>query len=128
LTAHAGKELSRIFGGILDVFLLTSLEQEKLSLDNKSAKASGVVLVENEITRITEWNFPKCGDNTGWHEHECDYSVIPMFSGILKIDDGTTISESSVEIGKPYFRKKGARHDVINGNDFPCSFIEIEYL
>jgi hypothetical protein len=97
-------------------------------LDNKSAKASGVVLVENEITRITEWNFTKCGDNTGWHEHECDYAVIPMFSGILKIDDGTTISESSVEHGKPYFRKKGARHDVINGNDFSCSFIEIEYL
>ena len=90
--------------------------------------AVGRVLLENNITRITEWSFSGYGDNTGWHEHGCDYSVIPMFSGILEIDDGTTITKSKLELGKPYFREKGAKHDVINGNDFACSFIEVEYL
>ena len=60
--------------------------------------------------------------------HGYDYSVIPMFSGILEIDDGKTINKSKLELGKPYFRKKGVKHDVINGNDFACSFIEVEYL
>ena len=90
--------------------------------------AVGKVLRENDITRITEWSFSGYGDNTGWHEHGCDYSVIPMFSGILEIDDGKTISKSKLELGKPYFRGKGVKHDVINGNEFACSFIEVEYL
>ena len=41
---------------------------------------------------------------------------------------GKTINKSKLELGKPYFRKKGVKHDVINGNDFACSFIEVEYL
>ena len=35
--------------------------------------AVGKVLLENDITRITEWSFSGYGDNTGWHEHGCDY-------------------------------------------------------
>ena len=26
------------------------------------------------------------------------------------------------------FRKAGVEHDVINGNDFECAFIEVEFL
>jgi hypothetical protein len=28
----------------------------------------------------------------------------------------------------PYFREVGVEHDVINGNNFECAFIEIEFL
>ena len=97
-------------------------------MNRQSKPAVGTILLENNITRITEWSFSGYGDNTGWHEHGYDYSVIPMFSGILEIDDGKTINKSKLEIGKPYFRKKGVKHDVINGNNFACSFIEVEYL
>ena len=30
--------------------------------------------------------------------------------------------------GMPYYRELGAAHDVINGNDFECAFVEIELL
>ena len=30
--------------------------------------------------------------------------------------------------GEPYFREVGVEHDVINGNDFECAFVEIEFL
>jgi len=30
--------------------------------------------------------------------------------------------------GAPYFREIGVAHDVINGNDFACAFVEVELL
>ena len=71
---------------------------------SKQGKAVSTVLIENERTCVTEWRFKKYGDNTGWHRHEYDYIVVP------------------------YFREVGVEHDVINGNNFECAFIEIEFL
>ncbi len=91
--------------------------------------AVGTVLLENDRMRVTEWRFAKRGDNTGWHRHAYDYLVIPMFDGILEIDlpDGTRV-EATLRNGVPYDRKAGVEHDVINGNDFECAFIEVELL
>jgi beta-mannanase len=76
-------------------------------------------LINNDRTRVTEWRFFKKGDNTGWHTHEYDYVVVPLFDGVLEIDhpDG---SRTKVELknGVPYYRNLGVQHDVINGNDF----------
>ena len=87
------------------------------------------VLIENERTRVTEWRFKSGGDNTGWHTHEFDYVVVPLFDGILQIEqpDGEAVT-AEVQNGVPYYRPLGASHDVINGNDFECAFIEIEFL
>lgn len=87
------------------------------------------VFIENETVRVTEWRFKQKGDNTGWHTHEYDYVVVPQFTGILEIDhpDGTkTVAE--LTSGVPYFRNAGVQHNVINGNDFECAFVEIEIL
>ena len=89
--------------------------------------AKSKVLINNKITRVTEWTF-KTGEDTGLHEHLYDYVVIPMKDGTLKIED----SDGSVIIaklykGKPYFRQKGIRHNVVNNNPFHFQFIEIEY-
>ena len=49
--------------------------------------------------------------------------------GQLEINLGS--SENTIapmESGVPYFREVGVEHDVINGNDFECAFIEIEFL
>ena len=95
----------------------------------KSGTARSTVLIDNERTRVTEWRFPKRGDNTGWHRHEHDYVVVPLFDGVLEVETGgggrTTAAMSN---GAPYFRKAGVEHDVINGNDFECGFVEIEFL
>ena len=53
---------------------------------------------------------------------------MPLLDGQLKIinhDGKIFISELSK--GVSYFRKKGVNHNVINNNDFPYSFVEIEF-
>ena len=91
-------------------------------------KAIGHVIIENERVRVTRWDFAQPGDATGWHRHEHDYVIVPLFDGRLEIDHagGTDISELTQ--GGSYFRQSGVEHDVRNGNEFACSFIEIELL
>ncbi|MEP2718883.1 cupin domain-containing protein [Pseudophaeobacter sp.] len=91
--------------------------------------ATPIEHILNARVRVTQWHFVKSGDNTGWHQHEYDYVVVPLFTGVLEIanEDGSR-SLAQMQEGVPYFRKAGVRHDVINGNDFPCAFVETELL
>jgi beta-alanine degradation protein BauB len=96
---------------------------------HKDGNATSKILITNERTRVMEWSFKKRGDNTGWHRHEYDYIVVPLFDGQLEINTGgreNTIAP--MHNGVPYFREAGVEHDVINGNDFECVFIEIEFI
>lgn len=100
-----------------------------MSKSNKPGTAKPTVFIENNRTRVTEWRFKKRGDNTGWHKHEYDYVVVPLFDGYLEIDTGTkTLTRAEMKSGEPYYREHGTEHDVINGNDFECAFVEIEIL
>ena len=89
--------------------------------------AKSEILIDNEKTRVTRWSFEP-GEDTGEHIHEYDYAVVPLMDGQLKIinHDGE-ISISELSEGVSYFRKKGVNHNVINNNDFPYSFVEIEF-
>ena len=91
--------------------------------------ATPAFVIENERVKVTEWRFKARGDNTGWHRHDHDYVVVPLFSGTLEIDLGngerTTTEMTS---GVPYYRELGVEDDVINGNDLECAFVEIELL
>ena len=91
--------------------------------------AKGTLLIENDRVKVWEWSFPLAGDNTGWHRHEHDYVVVPLFDGELEIDlpTGERV-RAPMQNGVPYFRELGVEHDVRNGNGFPCRFIEIELL
>ena len=98
-------------------------------MSSKSASARSTVLVDNDVTRVTEWRFARRGDNTGWHRHAYDYVVVSLFYGQLEIDHGTgERSVADLSNGVPYFRQRGVEHDVISANDFECAFIEIEFL
>ncbi len=90
--------------------------------------AIGTILIENQRIRTTKWHFPKKGDNTGWHRHEYDYVVIPLFDGVLEMKNDEGWSIALFRNGDPYFNEAGVEHDVINGNDFECAFIEVELL
>ena len=98
------------------------------SVRRNSGKAIGSIIIENGRTIVTEWSFSNKGDDTGWHIHQFDYVVVPMFTGELLIDTGDQRVISSLQKGIPYFRQKGVEHNVINANDFSCKFIEIEFL
>ena len=97
--------------------------------DKLEGTAIPTVQIENERTRVTEWRFGARGDNTGWHRHEYDYVVVPIQDGTLEIVDAEgTVTKAELRTGVPYFRNLGVEHDVINGNDRPFAFIEIEFL
>ena len=88
--------------------------------------AKSKVMIENDRVRVTEWSF-EIGDETGHHVHEFDYVVVPMLDGQLKIvDDDGNESISSLTKGNSYFRNQGVSHNVLNNNDFPYKFIEVE--
>ncbi len=97
--------------------------------DTGSGTAIPTILIENDRTRVTEWRFKNRGDSTGWHRHEYDYVVVPLFDGQLEIDTGTVQHTiAPMQNGVPYFREIGVEHNVINGNNFECAFVEIEFL
>ena len=87
------------------------------------------IMIENERVKVTQWRFAARGDNTGWHRHAYDYVVIPLFDGVLEIDlgEGERVT-AQMQNGVPYYRDLGVSHDVINGNDFECAFVEVELL
>ncbi len=77
------------------------------------------ILIDNTRVRMAEWRFRKCGDSTGWHRHEHDYVVVPLFDGKLEIDlDRGQRTTADLKTGLPCFRETGVEHNAINGNDF----------
>ena len=89
--------------------------------------ATSETVIDNKRTRVTRWSF-EVGEDTGQHIHEYDYVVVPLKDGQLKIvdQDGTVLISDLIK-GKSYYRNKGVNHNVINHNDFPFSFVEIEF-
>ena len=78
------------------------------------AKAN--VLIDNDKVKVTEWS-------------EYNYIVVPMYDGELRIvdkDNNETISKLTK--GGAYYREKGVEHNVLNNNNNPYSFIEIELI
>ena len=89
-------------------------------------KAVGSVQIDNARTRVTEWRFAP-GAATGFHRHDYDYVIVPGVTGKLKLigpDGGESLAELTA--GQCYFRAAGVEHDVVNANDFPFSFVEVE--
>jgi quercetin dioxygenase-like cupin family protein len=90
-------------------------------------RATANVQIENEWVRVTEWRFAP-GAETGHHVHGHDYVVVPLTSGVLRLEEGGAPREARLTCGVAYAREKGVTHNVINGNDFEFRFLEIERL
>ena len=90
--------------------------------------AKSNILIDNDKVKVTEWSF-EVGDSTGHHIHEYNYIVVPMLDGELKIlDNENSETISKLSKGGAYYREKGVEHNVLNNNNFPYSFIEIELI
>ena len=87
--------------------------------------AKGVVQVDNESVRVTEWRFA-AGSSTGHHRHDYDYVVVPLITGRLLVRSAEGESPGQLATGQAYFRASGVEHEVINDNDFEIAFVEIE--
>ncbi|HYF55973.1 MAG TPA: cupin domain-containing protein [Salinarimonas sp.] len=80
---------------------------------------------DDEAVRITQWDFPP-GAATGWHEHGWPYVVVMLTDAVLRVHDGTRVSEVRLRAGESYRRPPGIRHDVMNGSEHPIAFVEVE--
>lgn len=95
--------------------------------DNKiRPQAVATVQIDNPRTLVTEWRFAP-GAETGWHQHQMDYVVVPLTSGTLLLETADGSSEASLSAGVSYFRKQGTRHNVVNANDYEFVFVETEF-
>ena len=56
-----------------------------------------------------------------------DYVVVPLTDGTLaaEMPDGSIV-ENKLTVGASYVRPEGVEHNIINNNDRPYSFIEVE--
>jgi quercetin dioxygenase-like cupin family protein len=91
------------------------------------SKADSTMQINNGAVLVTEWKFAP-GDETGWHKHEHDYIVVPLTGGALTLETKDGLISADLLPGRSYARQKGVEHNVINGNDFDISFVEIELL
>ena len=88
-------------------------------------RAIPTVQIENDVVRVTEWRFAP-GAATGHHRHEYAYVVVPMTTGKLRLDEPEGQRYAQLTAGQSYTRPACVEHDVINANDFPFVFVEIE--
>ncbi|HEY0481294.1 MAG TPA: cupin domain-containing protein [Kofleriaceae bacterium] len=93
--------------------------------DPEPRSAVATVQVDNERVRVTEWRFAP-GAQTGWHRHELDYVVVPMTTGRLRLDTGSSETIAELVLGQSYSRQAPVEHNVINANPYELAFIEIE--
>ncbi len=89
------------------------------------AQATGTQQLSNDRVVVTQWQFAP-GAETGWHTHSHDYVVVPGCDGALLIENDEGEVRVELKAGQSYFRRAGVKHNVINDNDFPFSFVEVE--
>lgn len=88
-------------------------------------KAVPTVQVDNARIIVTEWRFAP-GAETGAHVHAHDYVVVPLTSGVLRLEEPDGVREVQLQAGASYARSAGVAHNVINASGHEFSFVEIE--
>src|ERR1700738_2451488 len=102
-----------------------------------SAKSD--VQVDTPEVRVTEWRLAP-GSATGHHIHEMAYVIVPVTSGEMTIvSPGGDRSTAQLGVGtsyfrkagpgggKPYSRKAGLQHDVLNETTPEIVFVEVHH-
>ncbi len=88
--------------------------------------AEPTVQIDEDGVRVTLWSFAP-GAETGWHRHEHDYMVVPLTDGELLLETPAGEVRAPLTQGGTYKRPAGVEHNVVNANDFPFRFVEIEF-
>jgi|AntRauTorcE11897_2_1112592.scaffolds.fasta_scaffold05496_3 quercetin dioxygenase-like cupin family protein len=96
--------------------------------ENYRQQGEATVQIENNCVRVTRW-YLNPNEETGWHRHEWDYTVVPMDDGELMIETDDSVSYTTAKRGVSYFRQAGATHNVVNNSaDSAYTFLEIEMI
>ena len=90
--------------------------------------AAATVKIDEPHVRVTEYRFAP-GAETGWHRHGHDYVVVPLLDGKLLLEEPDGSSRiAELFMHRPYARRSGIEHNVVNTNAFEFAFLEIELL
>ncbi len=87
--------------------------------------ATPTVQRDDADVRITRWDFAP-GAVTGQHTHGWPYVVVMLTEAVMRVDDGTAVTETRLAAGQAYHRPAGIEHDVMNGGAEPMAFVEVE--
>ena len=88
--------------------------------------ATGTVLVDDARVRVTRFDFAP-GAQTGWHRHGHDYVVVPLTDCAMLLEEpGGGSRRADIPRGVAYRRDEGVEHNVVNADDAPMTFVEIE--
>lgn len=87
--------------------------------------ATPTVQRDDADVRITRWDFPP-GAVTGWHQHGWPYFVVLLTDAVLRVHNGSEVTDTTLAVGDSYMRQAGVEHDVMNGSPHPIAFVEIE--
>ena len=90
-------------------------------------RATAMVQVKNDRLIVTEWCFQP-GEDTGYHVHAHDSVVVPITSGLLRLEETSGTRDVRLEAGASYARLAGVAHNVINPNAHEFRFVEIELI
>lgn len=88
--------------------------------------ARPTVQQDDAEVRITRWDFEP-GAVTGQHTHGLPYVVVMLTDAVMRVDNGSAITETKLPAGAAYHRPAGIEHDVMNGSDQPMAFVEVEF-
>jgi quercetin dioxygenase-like cupin family protein len=80
---------------------------------------------DDDDVRITRYDFAP-GAVTGWHTHGWPYFITMLTDGVLRMHNGSGVSDTTLSAGQAYSRPAGVQHDVMNASDHPIAFVEIE--
>lgn len=87
--------------------------------------ATPTIQRDDDDVRITRYDFvPRAV--TGWHTHGWPYFVTMLTDGVLRVHNGSEVTDTTLSAGQAYHRPAGVQHDVMNGSDHPIAFVEIE--
>jgi hypothetical protein len=64
----------------------------------RTMQATPHVQVDNHWVKVTEWRFAP-GADTGHHVHAYDYLVVPLTTGMLRLEEPTGVREVMFETG-----------------------------
>jgi len=92
----------------------------------QSGTATATRLIDNDKVIVTEYRFPRDGDNTGWHRHAYDYVVVCLTAGKLLAETREGDVETPLRAGQAYARPVGVEHNIVNASEGEFAFVEVE--
>ena len=104
-----------------------SVRLEKNTKPGDTPRAERQVLLNNEMTRITQWRFQP-GAETGWHRHTYDYVTVQQSGRRLQLErrDGSRLFVD-YEYGRTVAYEAPIEHNATNVSDIDVQVLEIEY-